>query len=120
METETFSILRVNLFKHSEKSFIAALDEASIPHGRIQIFTSCSQASAIIEVISALSKVMPWNTISKVIVAWIKAKSSREVMITSEDGTIFQARGHSPSEVNKVLTSSVDLVVIDSSPGNET
>ncbi|SEF95523.1 hypothetical protein [Marinobacterium lutimaris] len=93
MGSERVSVLELTLFEHSEASFLRALDEADIAHSRTVIFSTAPQASGVKEVISAVSDAMPWNAIAKVIVAWIEARHSREVMITTEDGKIFHVKG---------------------------
>lgn len=119
METGSVSVLEFTLFKHSETSFLSALDEVGIAHSRIVMFSTAPQASGFKEVISAVSEAMPWNAIAKVIVAWIEAKNSREVMITTEDGKIFYAKGYSAAEIKELLPQSFSVVVIDTKPDEE-
>tara|TARA_R110001592_G_scaffold320639_2_gene598706 strand:- start:26038 stop:26400 length:363 start_codon:yes stop_codon:yes gene_type:complete len=119
METESVSVLDFTLFKHSEKSFLAALDEAGISHGRVHMFSSRLQASGIVESISALSEAMPWNAIAKIIVAWIEAKKSREIIIKTESGTTIHVKGYSAKDVQKMLPKSVNIMVIDTEPDSE-
>ncbi|CAM3478368.1 hypothetical protein HACA111877_03065 [Halomonas casei] len=120
MNSESVSVLRFTLFKHSEKSFLSSLDEAGIDHGRVQMFSSRPQMSGIVETISALSEAMPWNAVAKVIVAWIDARKSREVIIQTESGNIMHAKGYSAKEVQDMLPESVSIMVIDTEPDNET
>jgi hypothetical protein len=119
MSMEAVSVLNLTLFKHSEKSFLVALDEAGIPHGRIQMFSTRPQASGIVESISALSEAMPWNAIAKVIIAWIEARKSREVIIHAEDGQIIHVKGYSASDVQKLLSTSISIMIIDTKPNDE-
>ncbi len=119
METESVSVLGFTLFKHSEKSFLAALDEAGISHGRVHMFSSQLQVSGIVESISELSEAMPWNAIAKVIVAWIEAKKCREVIITTETGTTIHAKGSSTKDVQKMLPESASILIIDTEPDSE-
>lgn len=119
MEAESVSVLELTLFKHSEVSFLRALDEAGITHSRSVIFSTAPQASGFKEVISAVSDAMPWSAIAKVIVAWIEAKNSREVMITTEDGKIFHAKGYSAEEIKGLLPQSYSVMVIDTKPDEE-
>lgn len=120
MDTGKVYVLSFMLFKHSEKSFLSALDEAGIEHGRLQMFTTRPQMSGIVEVISALSEAMPWNSIAKIIVAWLDAKKSREVTIQTESGSIIHAKGYSAEEVQSMLPVSVSIMIIESEPDNET
>lgn len=119
METESISVLELTLFKHSEKSFLRALDEAGIAHSRSIMFSTAPQASGFKEVISAVSDAMPWNSIAKVIVAWIEVRSSREVMISTEDGQIFHAKGYSAAEIKELLPKSYSVMIIDTKPDEE-
>lgn len=107
------SVVRLSLFKDSQVSFLAALDEANIHHQRIHLFSSGVQASGIIETISAVSDAMPWNALAKVIVAWIDVRKSREVMIQTADGRTIHAKGYSAEEVQKFLPISTTIAVID-------
>ena len=116
MSNEAYSSVRLTLFKHSAKSFLAALDEAEVPHGPIHMFTSKPQASGMVEAITALSDAMPWNAIAKVIVAWIEARKSREIIIHTETGEAIHAKGYSASEVQKLLQKSTNVIIIDTKP----
>ena len=119
MSSQAVSIVRLNLFKYSHQSFVAALDEAKIPHERVQLFSTQPQASGIVESISALSDAMPWNSLAKIIVAWIDARKSREVIIQTEDGRTIHAKGYSASDIQKFLPLSVNVTVIDTKPADE-
>lgn len=113
MSKQAVSVVRLSLFKDSQVSFLAALDEANIHHQRIHLFSSGVRASGIIETISALSDAMPWNALAKVIVAWLDARKSREVMIQMGDGKTIHAKGYSAEEVEKFLPISTTIAVID-------
>lgn len=119
MEAESVSVLELTLFKHSEASFLRSLDEAGIAHSRVGMFSIAPQASGFKEVISAVSDAMPWNAIAKVMVAWIEARNSREVMITTEDGKIFHAKGYSSAEIKELLPRSYSIMIIDTKPDDE-
>jgi hypothetical protein len=56
---------------------------------------------------------MPWNSIAKVIVAWIEAKKSREVMIRTESGLTIKAKGYSIKDVEKLLPVTEEIIIID-------
>ena len=110
---ETVSVLRFVLFKNSEKSFLSALDREGISHGRVQQFSAQPQASGIVESISAISEAMPWNSIAKVMVAWIEARKSRKIIITTEDNTVIHAEGYSINDIKKILPKTKNITVID-------
>ena len=73
-------------------------------------------ASGFAGVIQALSDAMPWNALAKVIVAWIEAKESRNVMITTAQFDVFHAKGYSAKEVEKMLEKAINLNAIDTKP----
>lgn len=98
---------------------MAALDAAQIPHEPIHMFSTNPQGSGLVEAITALSEAMPWNAIAKVVVAWIEAKKSREVIIHIETGQSIQAKGYSASEIQKLLQKSTNVIVIDTKPNDE-
>ncbi len=112
-------VMRLTLFKDSEKSFIEALDANNIEHGSAQTFSREPQASGNIELVTAISEAMPWNSLAKVIIEWIKARKSREIIITTEDNKIFHAKGYSVKEVEKILSISVNVTVIDTNKHNK-
>ncbi|WCD82904.1 hypothetical protein [Pseudomonas sp. TUM22785] len=116
MSSEAYSLIRLTLFKHGSASFLAALDEAQIRHSPIRNFSNTPQASGMVEAITALSDAMPWNAIAKIIVAWIEARKSREVIIHTESGERIHAKGYSASEVQKLLKNSTNVIVIDTQP----
>ena len=51
--------------------------------------------------------------VATVIVAWIKYAPTRKVMITTKDGTIWQAEGRSVAEVEQFLISAKNIMVMD-------
>lgn len=119
MSTGTHTLIRLTLFKHSSGSFLAALDAAQIPHEPVHMFSTTPQGSGLVEAITALSEAMPWNAVAKVVVAWIEARKSREVIIHTETGQSILAKGYSTSEVQKLLQKSTNIIVIDTKPNDE-
>lgn len=120
MSNGTYSSIRITLFKHSSESFLVALDEAQITYKPIDIFSTTPQASGMIQAITALSEAMPWNAIAKVVVAWIEARKSREIIIHTEAGETVHAKGYSAFEVQKFLQKSTSVIIIDTKPREET
>ena len=95
---------------------MAALDAAQIPHEPIHMFSTNPQGSGLVEAITALSEAMPWNAIAKVVVAWIEARKSREIIIHTETGESIQAKGYSAADIQKLLQKSTSVIVIDTKP----
>lgn len=119
MSNQSVCVIRLTLFKDSHQSFVAVLDEAQIQHERAQILSAQPQAAGIIETISALSDAMPWNSLAKIIVAWIDARKSRMVIIHTKEGTTIHAKGYSANDVERFLRISENVAVIDTKPTHE-
>jgi len=51
--------------------------------------------------------------VAAVIVAWLKYAPTRKVMITTKDGTIWQAEGRSVVEVEQLLISAKTIMAMD-------
>lgn len=118
METDSFCILTINLQQPCEDSFIAALDEARLPHGRIQSFCTSAHSSTITEVISQPSHAMPWSTITAALFCWLKESVAREIFISGENNQTTAASQCSPVTLKQLLMSSTDITVMQSSnPG---
>jgi len=117
---EKISVLRFVLFKDSEKSFLALLDAEGISHERVIQYTTTPQASGIVESISALSEAMPWNSIAKVLIAWIEARKSRKIIITLGGRQVLHAEGYSVEELKKIIPQALEIAVIDTKPDGET
>ena len=117
MTDQAVSAIRFTLFKHSRESFLAALDDASIPHSSVVQFSGQPQASGFTELVSALSDAMPWNGIAKVIISWVDARKSRRVMIDVTDGVVsIEAEGYGAKDVERLLKTCLDVTIIDTLP----
>lgn len=117
MSEQAVSTIRFTLFKHSRDSFLAALDDASIPHSTVVQFSGRPQASGFTEMVSALSDALPWNGISKVIISWVEARKSRRVMIHMKEGLVsIDAQGYGAKDVERLLRACRDVSIIDTMP----
>lgn len=117
MTEQSVSAIRFTLFKHSRDSFLAALDDASIPHSSVVQFSGRPQASGFTEMVSALSDALPWNGIAKVIISWVEARKSRRVMIHLKDEVVsIEAEGYGAKDVERLLRACRDVTIIDTLP----
>lgn len=114
----TAKFIRVTTFKHSHDSFVAAVEAAGMKYDRRILLSEEPMASGFSGIIQALSDAMPWNALAKVIVAWIEAKESRNVMITTVEFTAFHAKGYSSEEVERMLDKAINLNAFDTKPDN--
>lgn len=118
-----YSSVKVHLFKHSEKSFLQALDEENIPHSPVVISHGEIMNAGIVETITALSDAMPWKSLSEVIKKWIEARENREIQMTIETDEgmrVFHAKGYSTNEIKKILPNSINMSVIQTKPDEKT
>ncbi|MEN5035325.1 hypothetical protein [Pseudomonas sp. TWI929] len=114
MADQAVSAIRFTLFKHSRDSFLAAPDDASIPHSSVVQFSGRPQASGFTEMVSALSDALPWNGIAKAIISWVEARKSRRVMIHAKDGLVsIEAEGYGAKDVERLLRACRDVTIID-------
>ena len=111
--------LELQFFKHSYSSFIKALDSEGIPHKKVQCFSSPIQASSFLEVIHSIAETMPWNSLAKLMVAWIDARKSREIIVNIGDMKSIHIKGYSVSDVEKIISSAENAIIIDTLPENE-
>ena len=60
-----------------------------------------------------------WGALAAVIVAFIKSRRGRKVIITTNDNTVVHAEGLSMSELERVLEHTKSLTAIDPSKEKE-
>ena len=56
---------------------------------------------------------IPAATIASVLVAWVRARASRKIIITTKDKTVIHAEGYSVEQFEKIIDRVDDLAVID-------
>lgn len=111
------SSLPLHLFKDSSASFTEALSANGVEFSRrIQLSEAPMAAGWAIEVFSVVKDATPWGALAVVIVAWLKAKSSRKVIVTINNNTVAHLEGLSVKEVTEVLAAAKSAAVIDVSP----
>lgn len=99
------------LFKDSEDSFLAALDENSIAYNPV---AACSgQVMASGTLIAIVQAVASSTALAAIVVAWLKARSSRKIIVTSADNQIIHLEGYSVAEVEQILALAARVAIID-------
>ena len=66
-----------------------------------------------LEIIQAVGNVAMWGSLATVIVAFIKSRRGRKVIITTKDGSVVHAEGLSQAELNDLLEKAQNLTVFD-------
>lgn len=110
-------ILQVHLFKTSFKPFLELLNEHDVKY-QMQAHRSGPQAAAsgVVEIVQALGSLTIWPSLATVIVAFIKSRDTRKIIITTKDNTVVHAEGLSMKEIEQVLKHTKNMTVIDTQP----
>ena len=104
-------LLQIHVFKHSFGPMITLLTDNDIKYQMRETRSGTVMASSgVIEVIVNASI---WVSLASVIIAFIKAKNSREVMITTKDNKIIHAKGLDSKQLQSVLQQAKDVKAID-------
>lgn len=106
--------LPVHVYKASFGPFLALLNEHYVKYQMRDVRSGVQMASSgVIEIVQAVGNVAMWGALAAVIVAFLKARSSRKVIITTKDNTVIHAEGLSPKELEAVLAQAKSLSAIE-------
>lgn len=105
-----------SLFKNSENSFLAALEEASIDYNPVAALSTTIMASA--GLIGIAQTVISSGAVAAIVVAWLKARASRKVIVTTNENQIVHLEGYTVAEVEKILAIAASVAVIDTEKSN--
>jgi hypothetical protein len=104
-------------FKNSKESFISLLKQNGItftelfpPSGTI------IAAGEIIEILKTVGAASIIPSLATVAVQWLKARSSRKLMLQTKDKQVVHLEGYSAREVASLLEQATSLTVIDTKP----
>lgn len=106
--------MRIALFKDSRASFLQDLSEAGIDFEESQPIPGRIMASATYVAIAQIAAVS--GAVATVLVAWIKARASRKVILTLKDQKIVHLEGYSAKEVEALLKITESVAVVDTKP----
>jgi hypothetical protein len=97
------------------------LDEAAIgyrtrpyPPGRVVA------SGEIVEILKALGIPSACGSLASVLIAWIKSRASRKVILQTDDKKVLHLEGYSVKEIEKLLPKTTSLTVIDTRPPDKT
>lgn len=114
------SSLPVHVFKDSAASFVEDLSANGVEFSRrIQLAEGPMAAGWIVDVFSAVKDATPWGALAVVIVAWLRAKSNRKVIVTTKDNKVIHIEGLPVADVINVLESAKDAAVIEIPPKDD-
>jgi hypothetical protein len=103
--------LPVHLFKASFGPFLALLNEHDLKYAIREPRLGVPVAAS--EVIEVLLSPYIWGALSTIIVAFLKYRNSRKVIITTKDGQIIQAEGLNQEELEGILKHAKSLALIE-------
>lgn len=108
------TILPVHLFKDSFGPFVELLNAHNVKHQMREVRTGVPMASGgTLELVQAIGNAAFWPSVATVLVAFIRSRRGRKVIITTKDGTLVHAEGLSQEELEQVLASAQSLMAID-------
>ena len=104
-------VLPLHVFKDSFRPVLELLNENEVEYQmREQRSGTVMASSGVIEIIVNASI---WVSLAAVIVAFIKAKNSREVIITTKDNRIIHAKGLDSKQLQNVLQHAKQVAAIE-------
>lgn len=107
-------IIQAHVFKDSLSPFVELLNQHQVKYQMQEIRTNVPMASSgVIEIVQAVGVASMWAGLAAVIVAFIKSRSSRKVIITTKDNRIIHAEGLTAAELERILDMAARVAVID-------
>ena len=107
------SHIQVDLFKNSHQPFCEMLKASNIDFSdRSPLPGVMMAAASTIEIAAGIGAVL--GPVATVLIAWIRSKSSRKVVITTKKNEVVHLiQGMSVEEVEKILETTKMLAVVD-------
>lgn len=106
--------LRVNVFKDSQEPFTQLLIENKIEYYVVALNSfGPVNAGEILEIVKTVGNAALWPSLATVIVAFIRARKSRKIIIQTKDNQIFHAEGFSVEEISKMLENAKNITAIE-------
>lgn len=109
--------LKIITFKNSKESFISLLKQNGITFTELSPPIGTIIASGeIIEILKAVGAASIFPSLATVAVQWLKARSSRKLMLQTKDKQVVHLEGYSAKEVARLLEQANSLTVVDTKP----
>ena len=107
--------LKATVFRDSERSFLEMLNTHDIKYNRHTQLSDVVMASGItIDILIALSG--GWGVLAVACLAWVHARKSRRINVTTNDMRAVWLEGYSAEEAAKILESAKQFAAIDTKP----
>jgi hypothetical protein len=109
--------VRIALFKDSRESFTQALDDANVAYEELRAPPGQVMASGTMIAVAQTAAVL--GPIAAVLVAWLKSRASRKVILTLHDKRIVHLEGYSVEQVKELLPLVDHGTAIDTKPPSD-
>lgn len=67
----------------------------------------------VFEIVTLVKDAIPFAAIASVLIAWLRARGSRKIIVTRADGSTIHLEGLGPADVTKVLINATQLLVLE-------
>jgi hypothetical protein len=105
--------LPIHVFRESFGPIVQLLNEYHVRYSMQQTRSGVPMNST--QVIELLQSAALWSALAAVVVAFIKGRSSRKIIITTKENTVVHAEGLSVEELTEVLKQAKNLTAIETS-----
>lgn len=106
--------IQVHVFRDSRDSFTQLLDQNDIGYYGVALNSyGPMNAGEILEIVKAVGNAALWPSLATVIVAFIRVRKTRKVIITTKNNMIFHAEGYSVEEISQILHEARSITAID-------
>lgn len=106
--------MRVLLLGPGSNSFTTALDDADIKY---QLLDRRPQPGVVMnasgDILQFLGHVIPWASVASVLVAWVRARASRKIIVTTKGNKVIHTEGYSVEQFEQILSDATEVAVID-------
>jgi len=103
--------LPIHVFKDSFRPILKLLNEHEIKYQMRE--TRAGQVMAAGGVLEIILSPAMWGALATIVVAFIKYKNDREVIITMKDNKIIHAKGLTKAELELILKEAKNIAAID-------
>lgn len=103
--------LPIHVFRDSFEPIVRLLNENNIRYSMQEARSGVPMNSS--GVIDLLQTAALWSALTAVVVAFIKGRSSRKIIITTKENTVVHAEGLSVDELKEVLKQAKSLTAIE-------
>ena len=112
--------MKVLLSGIGSEALLTEFDSAGVEYIRnIPPVGTVMSDGASIQLIKDISGVIPWGCVTTAICAYIAARLSRKVTVTSKNNEIISMQGYTPKEIEAILPSCKIITAIETKKPDE-